>query len=58
LATLNPHLNPGDLILFDEFNVPMHEFRAYIDFTQSFYRKLKPVAAVKNFYRIGFKVVS
>lgn len=58
LATLNPYLNAGDLILFDEFNVPLHEFRAFTDFTQSFYRKLRPVAAVNNFYQIGFKVVS
>lgn len=56
LHQLLPFLRKGDLILFDEFNVPMHEFKAYLEFTESSYTKLKPIAAVNNFYQIAFVV--
>jgi hypothetical protein len=56
LSQLYPFLRKGDIILFDEFNVPMHEFKAYKEFTASFYVKLKPVAAVNNFYQAAFVV--
>lgn len=56
LSQLYPFLKKGDLIFFDEFNVAMHEFKAFYEFTQSFYIKLKPVAAVNNFYQAAFVV--
>lgn len=56
LSQLYPFLKKGDIILFDEFNVPMHEFKAYTEFTASFYVNLKPVAAVNNFYQTAFIV--
>lgn len=56
LSQLYPFLKKGDIILFDEFNVPLHEFKAYREFTSSFYIKLKPVAAVNNFYQTAFIV--
>jgi hypothetical protein len=56
LSQLYPYLKKGDLILFDEFNVAMHEFKAYLEFTGNFYIKLKPVAAVNNFYQTAFVV--
>jgi len=37
LSQLYPFLKKGDIIFFDEFNVPLHEFRAFRDFTQAFY---------------------
>jgi O-methyltransferase len=56
LSQLYAYLKPGDIILFDEFNVPLHEFRAYDEFTRNFYLPLKPVAAVNNFYQTAFVV--
>lgn len=56
LSQLYPFLKKGDLILFDEFNVPMHEFKGYQEFIQSFYVQLKPIAAVNNFYQVCFEV--
>ncbi|MGQ0740482.1 MAG: class I SAM-dependent methyltransferase [Bacteroidota bacterium] len=56
LSQLYPYIKKGDIIIFDEFNVPMHEFKAYLEFTGSFYVKLKPVAAVNNFYQTAFIV--
>jgi O-methyltransferase len=56
LSQLYPFLKKGDLILFDEFNVAMHEFKAFYEFTNNFYVTLKPVAAVNNFYQVAFIV--
>lgn len=56
LSQVYPYLRKGDLILFDEFNVALHEFKAYEEFVQNFYINLKPVAAVNNFYQVAFIV--
>jgi len=57
LASLAPHLKKGDIIFFDEFAVPTHEFKAFLDFTQSFYINLELIAAANNYYFAAFKVV-
>jgi O-methyltransferase len=56
LSQLYPLLHKGDIIMFDEFNVPMHEFKAFTEFTGNFYVKLLPVGAVNNFYQVAFEV--
>jgi len=57
LTSLAPYLKKGDIIFFDEFVVPTHEFKAYLDFTQSYYINLELVAAANNYYFVAFKVV-
>lgn len=57
LSSLSPYLKPGDIILFDEFVVPTHEFKAYTDFIQSYYINLQLIAAANNYYFAAFKVV-
>ena len=56
LTTLAKYLKPGDLIFFDEFNVPNHEFFAFKVFTESFYVKYELIGAVNNYYQVAFKV--
>ena len=56
LSQLYPYLNKGDIIFFDEFNVANHEYQAFKIFSEAFYMKLKPVAAVNNFYQVAFVV--
>lgn len=56
LTTLAPYLNKGDIILFDEFAVPTHEFKAFLAFTESYYVKLDLIAAANNYYFVAFKV--
>lgn len=56
LSQLYPFLKKGDLIFFDEFNVAMHEFKAFYEFTNNFYTRLKPIGAVNNFYQVVFTV--
>lgn len=57
LVTLHPHLQKGDVLIFDEYNVPTHEFAALRDFQRAFYCNLKPIAAVNNYYQTVFEVV-
>lgn len=56
LASMAPFMKKGDLIFFDEFAVPTHEFKAFMDFTQSFYLELKLIGAANNYYFTAFKV--
>jgi hypothetical protein len=56
LTTIAPYLKKGDIIFFDEFVVPTHEFKAYLDFVESHYVNLKLIAAANNYYFAAFKV--
>ncbi|MEP1035043.1 TylF/MycF/NovP-related O-methyltransferase [Ekhidna sp.] len=56
LSMLYPYLKKGDFILFDEFGVPLHEFRAFNDFVRSFYIKLEPVGAINNYLQVVFEI--
>ncbi|MES1223710.1 MAG: class I SAM-dependent methyltransferase [Bacteroidota bacterium] len=57
LTSIAPFLKKDDIIFFDEFAVPTHEFKAYLDFTQSYYINLELIAAANNYYFTAFKVV-
>lgn len=56
LSQLYPYLKSGDVLIFDEFNVPNHEFYAVKLFQECFYLKLQPVSALNNFYQTIFVV--
>jgi O-methyltransferase len=57
LTSIAPFLKKDDIIFFDEFAVPKHEFKAFHDFVQSYYSNLKLIAAANNYYFTAFKVV-
>jgi O-methyltransferase len=57
LTMLAPYLKKGDVLFFDEFNVPNHEFAAWSDFVRSYYIKYEVVGAVNNFYQTCFKII-
>lgn len=57
LTMLSPYFKKGDIIFFDEFVVPTHEFKAYLEFVQSHYINLELIAAANNYYFVAFKVV-
>lgn len=54
LTSLAPYLKKGDIIIFDEFGVPTHEFKAYLEFTSSFYIDMEIIAASNNYYQAAF----
>ncbi len=56
LSLLYPYLKKGDILFFDEYSVPMHEFKAFKEFTENFYVKYKPLTAVNNYYQMSFMI--
>lgn len=56
LTSIAPYLKKGDILLFDEFNVPNHEFHAFQCFTQSFYVKTKMIGAVNNYLQVAMQI--
>lgn len=57
LTMLWPILEKNDILIFDEFNVPTHEFKAFSDFTDSYRVKYEVIACVNNYYQIAFKIL-
>ena len=46
LTQLDPFLENGDIIMFDEFSALTGEFKAFNDYREAFYRSLKMIAKV------------
>jgi O-methyltransferase len=56
LTSIAPHLKAGDIIFFDEFLVPSHEFLAWKNFTDSYYIKTEMIGAANNYYFTAFMI--
>jgi hypothetical protein len=56
LTSLAPFLNEGDVLFFDEFNVPNHEFLAFKYFSESYLISTKVLGAVNNFLQVAFEI--
>ena len=57
LSSIAKYLNEGDILMFDEFNVPNHEFYAFKCFADSFYIKTELIGAVNNYFQVAMKIV-
>jgi hypothetical protein len=56
LSQLYRFLKNGDILLFDEFAVPQHEFLAFKIFTESFYVKYEVIGAANNYLFTAIKI--
>ncbi|MFC2080072.1 class I SAM-dependent methyltransferase [Bacteroidota bacterium] len=56
LTLITPYLNTGDIIFFDEFNVPMHEFKAFSEWQKAFYVDVEVLGSVNNFYQTAMMI--
>jgi O-methyltransferase len=56
LSQLFRFLKEGDIIMFDEFAVPKHEFKAFMMFVESFYLEYEVLCAANNYMFIAFKI--
>jgi hypothetical protein len=56
LTSMAPFLKKGDILLFDEFNVPNHEFLAFRIFTESYYIRTRLLGAVNNYLQVALIV--
>lgn len=57
LTSLAPLLKKGDIILFDEYLVPSHEFLAFDNFVKSYYINTAFIGAANNYLFTAFKIV-
>ena len=56
LSQLYRFLNDGDILVFDEFAVPKHEFMAFKIFTESFYVNYEVIGAANNYLFLAVKI--
>ena len=56
LTQLLPRLKSGDIIIFDEFNNYLHEYRAFIDATTAHARSFTAIARDGEFAHVAFKL--
>jgi O-methyltransferase len=56
LTLITPILKNGDIIIFDELNVPMHEFKAFGEWVEAFYIKYEVLGSVNNFLQTAIMI--
>ena len=57
LTTMAPYLKEGDIIVFDEFFEPQHEFMAYYNFLQAYSSvRMKLIGAANNYTFTAFLI--
>jgi hypothetical protein len=50
-------LKKDDILIFDEFGVPMHEFKAFLDFTAAFPIRYAVLGQTNNYFQIAMKIL-
>lgn len=56
LTSLNVIIQPGTIIIFDEFDHVLHEYRALTDYAKAFMRTYRIVGAVQGFCQAAVEV--
>jgi hypothetical protein len=56
LTRLFPFLKKDDIILFDEFGVPMHEFKAFTEIVSAYKLDFEFLGAINNYLQIAIKI--
>jgi hypothetical protein len=56
LTRLLPYLKKDDILIFDEFGVPTHEFRAFTDIAHSYKLKFEILGAINNYLQVAIKL--
>jgi O-methyltransferase len=56
LTRLLPLLKRDDIIIFDEFGVPTHEFKAFTEIVSAYKLKYELLGAINNYLQIAIKI--
>ena len=56
LAVLNPVIQPGTVIIFDEFDVILDEYRALTSYASAFMRNYRIIAATEGFAQTAVEI--
>lgn len=58
LTALDPVMKPGTIVLFDDFSVATHDFRAFWDYTGAYRRKYEVIATAEQaFEKVAVKLL-
>ena len=57
LVYISHMIKPNDIIIFDEFSEPVHEFRAFLEFIDLTNIKYEVLGKTKNYTQVVIKVV-
>jgi hypothetical protein len=57
LTSLSQYLRKVDILIFDEFNIPMHEFKAFPEWIKAYHINYKVLAASNNYYQVAVKIL-
>jgi hypothetical protein len=57
LALCNPVLPAGSIIIFDEFQCILHEYRAFEDWTAAFLRKFEVLGVTTNYTQVAVRLL-
>lgn len=55
LFSMAPYLKPGDILIFDEFSVTTHEFRAFLDFQNAYNYNFLFIGESNNYGKVVLK---
>jgi len=58
LTQIAPMLRPGDILQFDEFGVPMHEFKAFTEFADAFMIGYEVLGQANDFLQVAIKLIN
>ena len=56
LTSMSYLIKPGDILLFDEFNVPEHEYKAFTEWADSFYIKYTVLGEINNYHQVAIRI--
>ncbi len=56
LSQFSGLLQPGDIVIFDEFSALRSEFRAFVNFNEAFQLKLKPLGCTPRYTQVAFRI--
>ncbi len=57
LSKLDDYMAPGTIVIFDEFNSVLNEFRAFDDYTSSYMRDFKIICSTPNLVQVAIEFV-
>lgn len=58
ITSLNSVIVPNSILVFDEFNVLAHEFRAFLDYAQSYSRKYEVLAYTQDCDQVAIRITA
>ncbi|MBM4148458.1 MAG: hypothetical protein FJ224_05390 [Lentisphaerae bacterium] len=56
LCSLHPHMRPGDILIFDDFNSVRHEFRAFLDYSSAYLPHTELLGADADWRHVAMQV--